>query len=193
MAQLKFGLRAGVSSSSIKMNDIMTKTKAGLDSIAVTAGNAKVGFHFGVVGRLELLSVFIQPELLLSSTGGEVKVNDVINKTESIKDQKFTRVDIPIMIGKSFGPARVELGPIASFILSSKSGIEGLVASSKEDFKKASWGYQVGLGLDVWKLALDLKYEGNFSKLGKDVTLFGKSYTTDTRNSQWVMSLAFFF
>jgi hypothetical protein len=188
-AQLSFGIRAGVSSSSIKMNDVKDKTT---DQILMQAGDATVGFHFGVMGRVQFLGFLVQPEILFSSTGGEVKVRDAINNTQLIKNQKFSKIDIPILLGKTLGPARIEIGPIASFIINSKSEVSDL-QGAKDSFKKATWGYQAGIGVDVWKFAVDLKYEGNLSKLGKDVTFLGGSYPTDSRNPQWVLSLGFLF
>ena len=37
----------------------------------------------------------------------------------------------------------------------------------EEKFNGATWGYQVGVGLDIFKkITIDVKYEGNLSKLG---------------------------
>lgn len=189
-AQLDFGLRAGVSSSTIKMDDVKDKTG---DELLMEAGDAKIGFHFGLVARAALLGFYVQPELLLTSNNAEVKVKDIQNGDYEIKKQKFTKIDIPIMAGKKIGPLRLQVGPIASIILKSDSKVEDL-EGAKEEFKKATWGYQAGVGLDVWKFIFDVKYEGNFSKIGKkEFNFLGESYSTDARNPQWVFSLGYFF
>jgi hypothetical protein len=201
-AQLKFGVKAGLSSSSITMKDI----EAGVENpdyedLKMTAGEAMVGFHVGVISRIEIASIFLQPELYFNSSGGKVKVKELDSQEEKIKKMKFNKFDLPVLVGKSFGPARVELGPVASFILSSESGlkeatseiIENSKKEIKENFRNASWGGQIGLGLDIWQLGIDLKYEFSLSKLGENVTIYGKDYTTDTRNNQILVSVAYFF
>ncbi len=64
----------------------------------------------------------------------------------------------------------------------------------KEEFNGATWGYQVGVGLDLGKkITIDVKYEGNLSKLADGVKIAGETRSFDSRNSQFVASLGFFF
>ncbi|MCK7536999.1 MAG: hypothetical protein MZV63_41575 [Marinilabiliales bacterium] len=64
----------------------------------------------------------------------------------------------------------------------------------KEEFNGTTWGYQVGLGLDVFKkLTIDLKYEGSLSKLGDGVKIGGEVQDFDSRNSKIILSLGWIF
>jgi len=96
----KYGLCAGISSSKVSLSEFKT------DTFTINESNAKIGFHFGALLRLEVLMLYVQPELLFSSTGGEVKVKDVVKNKELIKQQSFKKIDIPIMIGYKLGPIR---------------------------------------------------------------------------------------
>lgn len=188
---LKFGIRGGVSSSSIKPDDVLKINN--VDSFKIVGNNATVGFHIGVFARMSISKLFIEPELLFSNSGGEVQVKEVISGNTSWKSQKFNKIDIPVLVGWKFGPARIEAGPVASFMLSSKSNLFD-AAAYEADFKKATIGYQAGVGIDLFKtLAIDLKYEGNLSKLGDGVTIGGQNYPYDTRASQIILSLGLFF
>lgn len=184
-SQIKIGVRAGISSSSIKSKDLVTDTFS-LRSLS----DAVVGFHFGVMAQAKILGAYFQPELLFSSTGGKIKLSDV--NGSRILDQKFSRIDIPLIFGKAFGPARIGIGPVASFIINSNSELTD-IEGYDDKFKSATFGYQIDLGLDFWKLALDLKYEGNLSKLGNSVKLFNNSFSFDQRGRQFIFSVGLFF
>lgn len=191
-AQIKFGIRGGVSSSSIKVDEII-KNDLGTDLYEVIGSDAGVGFHAGVLLRVQVASIFIQPELLFSSTSGEVQIEDLVNGGVNLKDQSFKKLDIPVMVGMKFGPARVGVGPVASYVIKSDSPLDELTGDVEQTFKNASFGYQAGVGLDLWKLAVDLKYEGNLSKLGDGVNVAGFEAGFDTRNPQWILSIGIFF
>jgi hypothetical protein len=184
-SQLKIGIRGGISSSSIKSDELV----AG-DIKLESVSDAMVGFHFGLVTQVKFMGAYLQPELLFSSTGGKVKLSDI--NGSSIVEQKFSRVDIPIVIGKTFGPARVGIGPVASFIINSKSELTDF-AGYDDKFKTATFGFQVDLGLDIGDLAVDLKYEGNLSKLGDGVNIGTTHYNFDSRGRQFILSIGYFF
>ena len=188
---LKFGVKAGLSSSKVKFDDLAFTGQDGKAYKAVS-GNSLVGMHFGLVSRVQLLGLFVQPEIYFASTGGDVKIKDVAANTETIKAQKFSRIDIPVLVGWKFGPARVGLGPVASIIVSDKSVLKEYTGF-EEQFNKATYGYQVGVGLDLWKLGVDLRYEGSLSKLGDGVTIGGQKRSFDSRNSQFLASVSYYF
>jgi len=54
-------------------------------------------------------------------------------------------------------------------------------------------GWVLRAGVDLGKrIALDLKYEGNFSKLGNGVVIGGNTYKFDSRNRQWIFGIGIF-
>lgn len=186
-SQIKFGIRAGLSSSTIKASDI-TENGYQISSLS----NAKVGFQGGVMLQVSAWSIFLQPEMLLSSTGGEVQVKDI--NTTKVIDQRFTKLDVPVIVGKKFGPLRLGLGPVASIMLSKPSDAVDFSGTSVQNkFHNATFGYQLDLGLDIWKLAFDLKYEGNLSSLGNGVNIGSNTYKFDSRNRQWIFGVGLFF
>jgi len=187
-AQLIFGLRGGVSSTFITTDDIIT-SEYSIESL----NEATIGFHAGLFSRIQLFSLFIQPEFLFTSTSNNIEITDLIGGgLPVIKKQIFNKIDIPFLAGYQFGPARVELGPVASIIINSKSELKD-ITGYEEKFNKATYGYQIGFGLDISEFVIDLKYEGNLSKLGDGIYIGGVERSFDSRASQVIISLGFFF
>lgn len=196
-----FGVKGGVNSSKVSIDRVEwnnIQTSDGIRDFAIEQGDSKLGLHFGAFARLKVSKIYIQPELLFTQTRGEFVINDITNPqdvTTNIAKQTFNKFDVPVMVGLKFGPARVGLGPVASFIINDKSELSKFITSDAEnEFNKAVFGYQVGVGVDILKFAtIDLKYEGNLSKLGDGVTIGGVERKFDQRNPQLILSLGIFF
>jgi hypothetical protein len=184
-AQIKLGVRAGLNVSSIK-SDNVTVNSVSLESVS----NSITGYHFGIVGQIAFFGYYLQPELLFTHMGGQIRVND--GNINQLVDQKFNRFDIPVIFGRKFGPLRLGLGPVFSTILSAKSELTSLQGYD-DDYKKASIGYQLDLGLDILKIGFDVKYEGNLSKLGDGINILGTHRSFDSRAHQFIFGVAYYF
>lgn len=198
-AQLKFGVKAGVTSTSIKVNDVLTIDDASnIDELAVKGKNAKVGFQGGLFARLTIAKLYVQPELLFTSTGGEVEVSALLDDGTTyseIRDQKYRQIDFPIMLGYKAGPLRLQAGPVGTIMLSTDPSLDGFMNMDyEEEFNGATWGYQVGIGFDLFKkVTIDVKYEGNLSKIADGVKVGGETMDFDSRNNQFVANIGIFF
>jgi len=201
--QLQFGVKGGIVSASSTLDKNLTQEQlmeanVEYDELKMKAQDAKVGFQAGLFGRLSIAALYVQPELMFTSTSSRVKVNEVysngIDSTYStIKNQEFKRIDIPIMVGWKFGPARLQAGPVGTIMLDQKSALEA-AGDYKEEFNGAAWGYQVGVGLDLLNtLTIDAKYEGSLSKLGESVTIGNADYSIDNRPNQFIVTVGLFF
>lgn len=192
-AQISFGVKGGVNSSSIKMDDVITVAQGSEEYSLEGLKSSSLGFHAGLMSRISFFGAFIQPELYFSSTSGDVEVTDLINQEVNVKTMEFKKLDIPVLVGLKFGPARVNAGPVGSFMLDSKAD---LIETSgyEEKLRGASIGYQAGVGLDILNtISLDVRYEGNLSKLGDGVTVGDNDFEFDSRNPQFIFSLGIFF
>lgn len=194
---LRFGVKGGVSSTNVKFDK--TTITDGVKQFVIEQGDAKLGLHLGLFARIQVMGLYIQPELLFSRSQGEVTLNDITASQVYTETQKFNKVDIPVIVGWKFGPARIGLGPVATVLVSENDGLKDKLSdltsqTVKSNFKTATFGYQVGVGLDILKkITLDLKYEGNLSKLGSGITLGSTNYSFDQRNPQLIFSLGVFF
>lgn len=173
------GPRVGISSSKIKLKDNVAD---------VREGDAIFGFHAGLFARITLANIYVQPEVLFTNNGGKIEFQD--GAAKQIEEYDFNKLDIPIMVGMKLTDFfRIQAGPIASLLLKADAKEGGVVTDVKSNYQNATIGYQAGIGLDIGSIILDLKYEGNISKLGDNVSVGNATFNTDMRNNQWLLSL----
>ena len=158
-SQIKFGIKAGVSTTSLSMKTLKT-VNSGTTSYTVEAlKDAKYGFHGGAFMRLTLLGIYLQPELLFSTRTNEYTVKNVQTSASSIVKQNFNKLDIPVMLGLKLGPVRLNAGPAASLLINSPKDLINH-PDFKNMYSRMTFGYQAGLGLDILNtLTIDLRYE----------------------------------
>ncbi len=183
-AQFSWGLKAGASSNTFKMDPLTATAGTVLDA----AGEASWGFHGGAFVRISMLGLMVQPEILFSMAENNIMVEDA--GVETIKSQKFSKLDIPVMLGIKLGPARIMAGPAASVMLASTDEI-----SDVEDLaKRATIGYQAGIGLDLFgKLTLDIRYEGGLNSFGNEIDIAGETLNLDGRANAIILSVGIMF
>ena len=173
-----FGLKGGLSS-----------TQVNFEADQLVPSDAQLGYHLGVFARFGGIGFFVQPEVLFTQTSGKFKLElpPVSSMSPANYEAKFNRLDVPVMAGfRILKIIRVMAGPIASFNIDSSLKEAGTTVQNI-DFKKATFGYQTGVGVDLGNLTFEGKYEGGLSKFTENVG----SYTTDNRINQWVLSVGF--
>jgi hypothetical protein len=180
-AQFSLGIRGGVNFSQLKTDNtqsIGANLQQSLDT--------KTGYVGGVYARIGS-KLFIQPELIFSAKGGSVNI--LKNGTSQTVAIDYTNFDVPLLIGYKFGPIRLNAGPMASFTVSSNGLDEALKSVSSnlgESFKKASYGYQAGGGIDLGSLSLDLRYEGSLSEVS---SLSSSNINFTQKGNLWQLTL----
>jgi len=198
-SQLRFGIKAGVSTSSLSMPDVKTLTSgSGPTSTSYTVDaltTAKYGFNGGVFMRLTIFGLYIQPELLLDTRTNEYNITKLgPTPVTTIAKQSFNKLDIPVMVGFKLGPLRLNAGPSASLLINSP---KDLISNSdyKAMYSRMTIGYQAGIGVDLLKtLTFDIRYEGSLKKYQNQIkNLAGTSVNLDDRANAFVFSLGLFF
>ncbi|MCX6247516.1 MAG: porin family protein [Bacteroidetes bacterium] len=191
--QFNFGLKIGYNAS---------KLSTSLDSITSSFNS---GMHFGAFFRFGLgKKIYIQPEAYYTLQGGLFK-NDAAN-TLNNWEQKVTvgTLDIPVLIGFKLINAkivnwRIMAGPMVSFVVNSKIknvSLTGPITSS--DITKLNWYMQVGTGVDLWFLTLDIRYQVGLNHMINSAQYedsngnpTGTEYLLNAKNNMWVVSLGF--
>ena len=173
-AQFALGIKGGLSSSGVDVKNAKNTFNQLKDSDNIA------GYHLGAFTRVKVSNIFLQPEAYFATSGGKLERTDLQTNTVDEVKARFTRLDVPIMVGLNFLKiARVQAGPVASVIVGSKIGDERV----KDYLNKTDWGYQVGVGLDISNITLDARYEN----LKRDYTNQGSSF--DLSNQQIILSL----
>ncbi|MBU3821426.1 PorT family protein [Flavobacteriaceae bacterium XHP0103] len=150
------------------------------ESIGSNAKNPdrNVGYHIGVFGKIGS-QVYFKPELVYTSTKSDYD-------DDSFKMQKL---DAPMLVGiKVLGPVSVFGGPSFQYILDTE--FDGIAINDvKNDF---TVGLNFGIGLNLNKLGIDLRYERGFSD-NEATFLNNNNINTsriDTRPNQLILSLS---
>jgi hypothetical protein len=195
-SQIKFGLKAGVSTTSLSMPTIKTVT-SGTTSFTVDGLTAaKYGFHGGVFVRLTFFGVYIQPELLFSTRTNEYTITNVQTTAATVAKQSFNKLDIPVMLGFKLGPLRLNAGPSGSLLINSPKDII-TNPDFKNNYNRMTIGYQAGLGFDLLNfLTFDLRYEGSLKKYQNQIqSLVGTKtkYNLDDRPNAFLFSVGIMF
>jgi hypothetical protein len=188
-SQLKFGIKAGGQSTSFPDYSVSSGA-ATIDALA----DATWGFHAGLFARISLLGFYIQPEAVFATNTFEYNVKETASDPGSIVDQKFNRLQIPILIGFKLGPLRLNAGPGASIQLGSPDDLLD-DPNFSEMYKGAVWGYQAGVGLDLLKkFTLDARYAGGLGeKFGDAVSIGGQTFQLDYAQPSFILSFGFIF
>lgn len=143
------GPKLGISNTTLSLQDNID---------AYQAGDAKYSYHGGVFARIKITGFYIQPEAYFNSVNGEYTDATDPNDIKTLEfDQR--KIDMPILFGWKMGPFRINAGPVASFNLGDEIDFDNSVS----EYKSAVFAYQAGIGLDISKLIVDLRYEGNLS------------------------------
>ena len=179
----QFGIKVGTNTAKFKI----TSPDQGFSQ----AKEANWGLNVGVFYRLKIAMIYFQPEAYFSSTGGNFTYTNPSSGLDEIHSLDMSRIDIPLLVGVKLGPIRVNAGPTAFFTLSDKSSLKDFNA----DMKGTTWGYQVGVGIDLLKkLTFDARYEGSLSEISKNVTLpGGTTLEPSTKASAFLLSVGFMF
>ena len=188
-SQINFGLKAGVSTTSLSMPTIKTITSGTTTFTVDGIKTAKYGFHGGVFVRLTFFGFFVQPEFLFSTRTSDYTVTNVQTTVATAVKQNFNKLDIPVMLGFKLGPLRLNAGPTGSLLINSP---KALISNPdfKNNYQRMTFGYQAGLGFDLLFLTFDLRYEGSLQKYQNQIqNLVGTKYNLDDRPNAFLFSV----
>ncbi|MEM7486913.1 MAG: outer membrane beta-barrel protein [Bacteroidota bacterium] len=147
-----FGIKAGLSYN--KNGDLIGSVGDAGENITEGA-DGKAGYHFGFWGKLDFPKIYLRPELVYTRTQSTYDV------AGDSRDYDVSRLDLPVLLGyKLIGPLHVFAGPAFQYTLS--NDLEGVnIDDVENDF---TVGLNIGAGVNLGKLGLDVRYERGFSK-----------------------------
>ncbi len=178
-----FGIKGGVNLSRLTMGEVFTtryddngNPYLGFDGKQVTDNlkqsfDTKTGAVGGIYARFGRV-FFIQPEVLVSTKGGSFEIirndNSEMPVTQTI-NVKYSSIDVPLLIGLKGGPVRILAGPVTSFRIGDNQKLSDAFRQYTSNFNdamsQATFGYQLGAGLDIGSFSLDVRKEGFFTDL----------------------------
>jgi len=187
-SQIKFGIKAGVTSSTVPTYDVSSGT-SNIEALK----NSAFGFHAGAFIRLTVLGIYIMPEVVFASTTYDYDVTVGANP-KTVMSQKFNKLEIPVLVGFHLGPIRVNAGPAASVMINSPKALVN-DPNFKDMYRNATFGYQAGVGFDLFKvLTFDARYGGSLAKkFGDAVTIGSQTFNLDSREPTFMLSIGLMF
>ena len=184
-AQLQFGLKAGLNYNSDSFENVSDDVLNG--------AKTKTGIHTGlwVRAKLPVIGFYIRPEIIYTELNNSVNYDTQFTAPKTT-DFKFRKIDVPVLIGKKFlGIGNVFAGPSFQYILSSDFELNDLREVSTENF---SLGIQIGAGVELGRLGLDLRWERGLSKTETvfvDNTINDTDFNFDKRVSQIIFGISY--
>lgn len=168
-------------------------TKANIDKEALPNfrsydENTKPGFSFGIFSRIHIWDIIsLQPEVYYSKKTSEATIKYVYSAFpfDMTKNTTINYIDIPILIHVKAvdlpsGNLYAIAGPAISYITKDKYDLSsnfGDLSDSdlevdfentlKNDFEKTNYSIQAGIGYEVSKFNVDLRYESGLSEISK--------------------------
>ena len=186
-SQYSFGVKAGYNTS------LGFDNSWNFNSSSINLKNDMAnGFHVGLYARIGR-SLYVQPELLYNL--------DIYRQTLSVGDWqiggsyneiKASTFDVPVLLGYSIintnmFKLRIMVGPKFRFNCGSTKVAEqdGVTATAKP----VQVGLDTGLGIDLWRLSLYVRYN-LIGDLYKYTNAEGEKFNTDPNNA-FTVSLGF--
>lgn len=170
-AQLEFGIKGGLSGSKLSLSESPTF------SYIHEANNT---INVGIYSRflIPAVGIYLQPEVILNSRASNFKAF-----SEPAFYHKANYVDIPVLVGIRFLKiARIYGGPNFQILTKQVTEIpSNNLDYIKKDLSKQSTGYQLGVGADLARLRLDLKWDFNNGSMGSPFTYKGHTPTLTSR------------
>lgn len=187
----RLGLRAGVSSTNLETENLFSSENSNNFQLAIE--NANYGYHVGLFARMGR-KLYLQPEILFNSNSIDYKYTDLSNgeTVSSILKEKYQYVDIPLMVGAKLGFFRIQGGAVGHIFLNSDTELTA-IQEFTQNFKDLTLGWQAGIGLDLGRFLIDLKYEGNFNHAGEHIVISGNQYQFSQMPTRMIASLGFAF
>lgn len=161
-----------------------------LNDLRLTVEQASPETQMGIYGRASLGSLYIQPELLLTTRSVKYLVEDLGSSGDpEVVDERNYQLAIPVMAGLRFGWLRVQGGPVYRMRLAGLSELSDIQGMDRR-FASSTLGIQAGLGIDLGrKVALDFRYETNLLQGRDEVSFLGTTHDLSNQSGQLVTSL----
>ena len=198
MAQdFSWGPKLSISSPSFKLQDVNNIGNAP-DAIKLLEDTDPVlGYQIGVFARLSLLGIYVQPEILFSNAKSEISYSVLLDegsiRETVVGEVKLNKIDIPVLFGKRFLKIlRINAGPVFTLPLNDNISLEGIDAALEDvetNYKNATLGAQLGAGLDLSILTIDLRYEMGLQSISDGITIGDTTFNPDQRLNQFLVSV----
>ncbi|RPD94465.1 PorT family protein [Aureibaculum marinum] len=188
-AQVDIGLKGGVNYNfGGDFKEIFSEIGDNASNIVSTGADNRAGFHLGLWTRFHFAGLYLRPEVIYTELNNSYDNQaPIANVNTKFKTKKL---DIPILLGtKLIGPVHIFGGPSIQYLIKSDFSQDEINNIETDDF---SVGLQIGTGIELGRLGLDVRWEKGFSN-DIDGKLGNTNINVDNRPNQVIFSLAYRF
>ena len=167
-------------------------------------------FAAGLFGRVTIGRLYVQPEVLYFKTSNVFDAsvtgagNDNLFNLPTGANVNLTlnqmNLQVPVLIGINILDLdlitlRAQVGPTANFVLKSQTlfdktytingqqtELDNVTTDEDFDTKSIAWGLQAGLGIDLWRITLDVNYNFGLSSMFENLNGTSLGETFDFSN-----------
>jgi len=165
-AQLPFaiGIKGGINSTKITTDNY----SVGNLNYSNFKSDAKSGYNLGVFARLGT-KIYLQPELLYCVRNSES--HSVAGNVTITQNIKMKTIQVPLLLGikvldLKLASVRAFTGPAMSYAMGGSdvtyTNVTGGLGDPK-NYKNNIWDWQLGAGVDVGPIVVDVRYEWGLS------------------------------
>lgn len=183
MGPVGFGVKAGVNAANFKL----AKTSFGENVRAF--GGGRTGYHAGVFTRFDFLNFSVQPELLYNVNRYDLELQQAGSVGKG--KVRIQTLEMPVMAGFSLLFLRLQAGPV--FNLANKSSDLSGQRIHMGEMTKPTISYSTGVGLDIFKFTLDVRYNGMFERKKQFVEFDGGSHEFKGNFDGWTFGVGYRF
>ena len=194
-AQTKVGIKAGINTVDIAKDELTVFDADGREKLKLKIDDANYGINIGIYLLAKSKRLYIQPELIYNSNSTDFRIDTTGGAggyLDRVFNEKYQKLDIPIMMGFRFDFFRIGAGPVGHFNLNSTSDLFD-IPGYKQDFSSLELGYQAGIGIDLSAINIDLRYEGNIDRYGSHFRFFGEKIPFSERASRFIGTIGISF
>lgn len=160
LAQFNLGIKAGLNYS------ILTAREGQFDEKGV------LGYQGGIWARIGK-SVYFQPEMYVGTKSTDVKFTQTGTTVKQDGEIKFTTLDVPLLFGKQIGVEKLNfhfvVGPSFQFNLDdNNTAFNQATDPNFYNYRKMITNLQVGGGVDLGNVSVDLRYETGLQDINKN-------------------------
>ncbi|MEQ8704589.1 MAG: porin family protein [Phaeodactylibacter sp.] len=190
-AQVRLGFRAGLVNLNVPTSANTIPGGGSSPELLLDVDEAQFGIQGGLVVQIPIGDKWIiQPEVIFNSNRVDYEVEELRGSgtVTKVLSEKYQYLDIPLLLHYRIGALRLCGGPLGHIYVNSTSD---LLAYENYDqrFEELTYGYQLGVGLDIWNIMLDVRYQGNFTRFGDHMYFNEERYDFDQRPERLIFSL----
>ncbi|CAI8163969.1 MAG: Uncharacterised protein [Polaribacter sp. SA4-10] len=193
IAQINFGIKGGLNYNSESNKEGF---RLDLDDVLLVGENVfknvetKAGYHLGIWlrAKVPIIGIYIRPELVYTSLENSMTYTNLGGDSE-VTDFSFQKIDIPVLFGKKFlGVGNIYIGPSFQYILKQGFSMSNISDVKGDDF---TIGIQYGVGIELGKIGLDIRWERGFSSIESSIIEGSTNIEFDTRVNQVIFGLSY--